>query len=177
MTHVRKIIIALSIVALITGTVSSPTGVMAATQLQLPTYFKIVAKHSGKCLDVPGGNLNNGAKIQQWDCHGGDNQAFLFVPAGNGTFGIFSKYTGKVLDVEGWSHDNGANILQWTWHGGENQRWRLVPADCAGTYYLVSEHSGLVMDILFGDQGNGAQLIQHALWGGAMQQFSILPVK
>ena len=30
--------------------------------------FKIVAKHSGKCLDLSGGNSSNGTNIQQWNC-------------------------------------------------------------------------------------------------------------
>lgn len=34
----------------------------------------IVSKNSGKCLDVAGVDKNNGANVQQWDCHSGDNQ-------------------------------------------------------------------------------------------------------
>jgi hypothetical protein len=33
-------------------------------------YMYLVAKHSGRCLDVTNGNLENGVRLQQWDCIG-----------------------------------------------------------------------------------------------------------
>jgi hypothetical protein len=38
----------------------------------------IVAAHSGKCLDVRDVSLADGARIQQWTCHGGANQQWQF---------------------------------------------------------------------------------------------------
>jgi len=52
-------------------------------------YVQIVAAHSGKCLDVTGGATNEGAPVQQWDCHdptteadptAGGNQSWRFTP-------------------------------------------------------------------------------------------------
>ena len=43
--------------------------------------FNIVANHSGKCLDVVNISTQNGAKIQQYGCWGGENQKWTFVPA------------------------------------------------------------------------------------------------
>ena len=37
-------------------------------------YRKLVAKHSGKVLDVNGLSTANGAEIIQWDWWGGQNQ-------------------------------------------------------------------------------------------------------
>jgi len=37
-------------------------------------YYRLTAKHSGRCLDVAGVSTSNGANVQQWECHGGDNQ-------------------------------------------------------------------------------------------------------
>ena len=34
----------------------------------------LVSRASGKCLDVSGGSLDDGASIIQWQCHGGANQ-------------------------------------------------------------------------------------------------------
>jgi hypothetical protein len=51
-------------------------------------YVQIVAAHSGKCLDVTGGATNEGAPVQQWDCHdpiaeadptAGGNQSWRFT--------------------------------------------------------------------------------------------------
>lgn len=43
---------------------------------------RIVARHSGKCLDVPGGQTVDGLAIQQWDCHNGSNQRWLYAEPG-----------------------------------------------------------------------------------------------
>jgi hypothetical protein len=43
---------------------------------------RIVARHSGKCLDVPGGQAVAGLAIQQWDCHTGSNQRWLYAEPG-----------------------------------------------------------------------------------------------
>ena len=42
-------------------------------------YFRFVARHSGRCLDVPGSSTANGARLQQWDCNGTGAQSFRLV--------------------------------------------------------------------------------------------------
>ena len=37
-------------------------------------YSRVIALHSGKCLDVGGASTDDRAEIIQWQCHGGDNQ-------------------------------------------------------------------------------------------------------
>jgi hypothetical protein len=37
-------------------------------------YHRIVSSYSGKVIDVTGGSTTSGAKLVQWDWHGGDNQ-------------------------------------------------------------------------------------------------------
>jgi hypothetical protein len=40
-------------------------------------YWKIIARHSNKCVDVQGVSTADGANVQQWDCiTGAQNQAF-----------------------------------------------------------------------------------------------------
>ena len=73
----------------------------------------------------------NGSNIQQWDCHGGDNQRWILTPLSDGSYRIDSKHSGKCIDLalsEGGQTFNGSNILQWDWHGGDNQRWILTPS-------------------------------------------------
>jgi Thaumatin family/Ricin-type beta-trefoil lectin domain len=43
-------------------------------------FFKLVARHSGKCLDVPGQSTTNGLQLQQWDCNGTVAQGWKLVP-------------------------------------------------------------------------------------------------
>lgn len=42
-------------------------------------YYKIIAKHSGLCLNVAGGNNINGAPLKQWDYQGTPNEQFQII--------------------------------------------------------------------------------------------------
>jgi hypothetical protein len=43
-------------------------------------YVQVVNVHSGKCLDVPGGNRTAGVLLQQWDCWPGPVPTWTLVP-------------------------------------------------------------------------------------------------
>ncbi len=93
-------------------------------------YWVIRNNATGKVLDaaigtgIDGGN--NGANIQQWAYHGGDNQKWTLQMAGDGYFYIRSKLdTNLVLDLLYGSTDNGTNIQLCSFHGGDNQQWYL----------------------------------------------------
>lgn len=89
------------------------------------TYYRIVAEHSGKVLDVKDASKENGAPIIQWPWHGGENQKFHITGDPNGGFRITNVRSRLVLDVSGWGTDDGVPIIQWQYHGGANQRWNL----------------------------------------------------
>ena len=38
--------------------------------------YSIVNRNSGRCLDIPDGRAGNHVNVQQYRCHGGDNQRF-----------------------------------------------------------------------------------------------------
>ena len=93
-------------------------------------YWVIRNNATGKVLDaaigtgIDGGN--NGANIQQWAYHGGDNQKWTLQMAGDGYFYIRSKLDlNLVLDLLYGSTDNGTNIQLCSFHGGDNQQWYL----------------------------------------------------
>src|SRR5712671_1795222 len=81
----------------------------------------IVAKHSGKCLDVTAGSLFEGARLQQWGCNGLPQQRFWLAAVG-AYFKIIT-FDGRVLDVSNESRINGAPIIQWGFVNGANQLW------------------------------------------------------
>ncbi len=85
----------------------------------------VVARHSGKVLDVSAASSGNGAKIIQWDWTGSDHQRFALEPLGDGYHRIRAKHSGKVLDVSGASTANGAAVIQWDWTGSRHQRFRF----------------------------------------------------
>ena len=93
-------------------------------------YWVIRNNTTGKVLDVAIGTGidggNNGANIQQWAYHGGDNQKWTLQMAGDGYFYIRSKLDPNlVLDLLYGSTDNGTNIQLCSFHGGDNQQWYL----------------------------------------------------
>jgi N-acetylmuramoyl-L-alanine amidase len=134
--------------------------------------YEIIAKHSGKCLDVEGARQDNGANVQQWACGGGPNQRWRLVDAGGGYYKIIAVHSGKCLDVTGASHDNGANIIQWDCHGGDNQLWRLEQHGDA--YRLMPKHSGKALDVEGARQDNGANVQQWQFGGGANQLWRLI---
>ena len=122
-------------------------------------YWVIRNNYSGKVLDaavgtgIDGGN--NGANIQQWAYHGGDNQKWTLQMAGDGYFYIRSKLdTNLVLDLLYGSTDNGTNIQLCSFHGGENQQWYLwdntinLSAEWTSTNYKVDYNAdgGTLLD-------------------------------
>jgi glucosylceramidase len=42
-------------------------------------FFQLVARHSGKCLDVPGQSRTLGVQLQEWTCNGTVAQAWRLV--------------------------------------------------------------------------------------------------
>jgi V8-like Glu-specific endopeptidase len=143
--------------------------------LQSLTFYApaVFAEHSGKVLDVSGVSVADGARVVQWDFHGGGNQRFRPELLADGTFRLIADHSGKVLDVEGASTANGARIIQWPWQGGANQRFRLEPVG-NGYYRLVAQHSGRVVDVSGVSMDAGAEMVQWDWWGGGNQRFRFL---
>ena len=87
------------------------------------TYWRILSNNSGKCLDVAGASLADGANIQQYTCNGGGNQAWQITADSTGFVEIRSKLSNKCVDVAGVSTADNANIQQYTCNYGPNQRF------------------------------------------------------
>ena len=122
-------------------------------------YWVIRNNATGKVLDaaigtgIDGGN--NGANIQQWAYHGGDNQKWTLQMAGDGYFYIRSKLDPNlVLDLLYGSTDNGTNLQLCNYYGSENQQWYLwdntinLSADWTNSNYKVAYNAdgGTLLD-------------------------------
>ena len=122
-------------------------------------YWVIRNNATGKVLDaaigtgIDGGN--NGANIQQWAYHGGDNQKWTLQMAGDGYFYIRSKLDPNlVLDLLYGSTDNGTNLQLCNYYGSENQQWYLwdntinLSAEWTSTNYKVAYNAdgGTLLD-------------------------------
>jgi uncharacterized protein (DUF1800 family) len=149
------------------------TGQSEPVRAQTAT-FEIVARHSGKCLDVTGGSVENGAEVIQWICNRGANQHWASVPAGDGSYFLVAQHSGKCLDVTAASGSDGARIIQWICHGGANQRWTLAPAG-DGSYSLVAQHSEKCLTVDGASLDNLAAVLQLTCAGAAHQHWDVRP--
>jgi len=137
--------------------------------------YYIVAKHSGKCLDVEGMSKEKGVQIQQWDRWNGENQQWFLVNAEKKYYYIISKDSGLSLDIDGGKKEAGAKLMQWTFHGGHSQQWELKPTG-DGFYYIIARHSGKCLDVEGYNQNDGAKLHQWDLNPSDNQKWKLEPV-
>ena len=135
--------------------------------------YQLVAKHSGKCLDVSGASTANTALLQQWDCYNPEtqaNQVFTLRPFGNATYELVARNSGKCADVRDASQEQGALIQQYDCLGAgqTNQIWQGVPVVTEGGTEWVNfraQHSGKCLDVSEGSTANGALLHQWSCLG------------
>jgi RHS repeat-associated protein len=89
-------------------------------------YYKILARHSGKSVDVEGAYGHSGAYVHQWEYVGGANQQWSIVPTGTGSYQITARHSGKVLSAD-YSYNNGGRVTQTDFYYSDHQLWRLEP--------------------------------------------------
>jgi hypothetical protein len=93
--------------------------------------YKIIAKHSGKSLDVQNVSLANGANVIQYPYHDPVeyHQNFIIVAASDGYYKIIARHSAKVLQVNGVS--GGGLVHQWSNVGQVNGQWNFTAAAAA----------------------------------------------
>ncbi|MCP2246626.1 RICIN domain-containing protein [Lentzea aerocolonigenes] len=134
-------------------------------------YYNLVARHSGKCVDVTSNSAADGATVLQYTCGSGLNQQWRLTDAGGGYFQVIAQHSGKCLDVSDASTTNGATVLQYRCGSGTNQQWSFQDQG-SGNYRLVARHSGKCLDVSDGSTANGVKLIQWTCGSGTNQQFA-----
>ncbi|MCK4337777.1 MAG: RICIN domain-containing protein [Candidatus Aminicenantes bacterium] len=153
-----------------------PVGKAISVSIDPNSYYQIVSKSSGKCLEVKDWSKNNGANVQQWQWHGGDNQWWKFVHLNGGYYRIECKNSGKCLDIKGRSNKSGANVQQFQWNGGNNQQWKAIYVG-NGYYKIVSKNSGKCLDVKWGGSENGVNVWQWDDVGSNAQRWKLIPIK
>jgi len=117
---------------------------------------------AGKCLDVSGGNPNDGTPIILWPCReNAPNQQWNYALKST-----IRGLAGKCLDVAGGNPNDGTPIILWSCHGGPNQQW----------YHLFDDHTirglgGKCLDVTGGSPNDGTRIILWPCHGGPNQQW------
>jgi len=162
-----------------TATVTAITGAArlgtAVALLSSTSPVQVIAKNSGKCLDVRGYSTTAGAIVQQWSCAGTENQQWLFTATADGSYEVESVNSGMSLDVNGNSSSNGASIIQYPYSGAANAKWKLEPTG-SGYYTLVVESTGKCLDVTGGPSAtsNGIAVQQWSCLGGTNQAWQLV---
>ncbi|MEU8436758.1 RICIN domain-containing protein [Streptomyces sp. NPDC029216] len=96
----------------------------------------IIAVPNGKCVDVKDGSTQDGAIVQLYGCHGGNNQMWVLEPDKT------IRSMGHCLDVQYAKTENGSRLGLNSCHGAANQQFELLPGG-----KLRSVHSGKCVDV------------------------------
>jgi beta-glucanase (GH16 family) len=137
--------------------------------------YVVVARHSGKALDVTSASTADGANVQQWVRNGTDAQTWRFDATGDGYYVIRARASGKALDVAGAGTGEGVNVQQWSYWGGANQQWKLEDAG-DGYYRIRARNSGKYLDVAWGSTADGANVAQVNWYASAAQQWKLVPI-
>ncbi|MFD2937587.1 RICIN domain-containing protein [Spirosoma flavum] len=137
--------------------------------------YSIVAKHSGKALDVTGSATNDGAKVVQWPFQGSTNEKWVLTALSNAYYSIKAVHSGKVLSVSGGATYDGVPVVQWSNDGSDSKQFKLVDAG-EGYYYIVGKQSQKYLDISGLSMASGALLQQWTYTGADNQKFRLSPL-
>lgn len=131
------------------------------------TYYTMTNRSSSKCVDVSGSSTSDNADVQQWDCHGGENQEFELVDAGSGYYYLKARHSGKCLRAV-----NG-NVVQYTCNDGWwSEMFERVDAG-SGYYILENRNTGTCLRVENSSGSNGASIVLESCnTGWWSQQFS-----
>ncbi|WP_019070462.1 RICIN domain-containing protein [Streptomyces hokutonensis] len=138
-------------------------------------WYVLVNRNSGKVLDDRASAKNDGAAVVQWSRHGGANQQWRFIDAGDGYYRLQNRNSSKVLDDLGWSKTAGSAVVQWKDLNGANQQFKLAKST-NGYVRLVNRFSGMAVDVHNAAKADGSGVVQNRDQGGADQQWKLVPV-
>ena len=149
------------------------------TRIGDTNYYKIVAVHSAKAVDVQDGGINIGTNVQQYEQNGTDNQYWYFKDCGNGYYNIISKANGLSLDVaNGAINTDGANIQLYYLNNSDAQQFRIEHTNIVeyGIYELETKlNSNMVVDISGGSHDDGANVQIWSANNVSQQRFALEP--
>jgi hypothetical protein len=90
--------------------------------------YKVCNRGSGKCLDVTGSSLADGAELIQQVVPGTDSQKWRITQIAPKQYRFLNLHSGKSLNVVGATKGNGVYLMQLAYQGGQpNELWSFTP--------------------------------------------------
>ncbi|MFE2728580.1 RICIN domain-containing protein [Kitasatospora sp. NPDC059327] len=133
--------------------------------------YTFAARHSGKCLTIPQGDLANAVQAEQRTCVGGLDQQWRLEDAGAGYVSLVAQHSGRCLTVRGASTADAAAVEQDDCTGTASSQWKLDDRGNAA-YRLVARHSGKCLNVQYGAVTDGARFIQWPCGTAGNEQFT-----
>jgi len=156
-----------------TAPTTPPTTPPTSGPISPTTWYSVINKNSGKCLDARAAGTVNGTAIQQYTCNATNAQQYQFVATSGDYLRVNNRgNSAQVLDVTNVSTADNALIQTWAYGGGNNQQWQAV-AESGGYYHFVNRNSGKCLDIPAASTADSVQLVQYTCNGTAAQSFRL----
>jgi hypothetical protein len=150
------------------GTVTAPTEEPVGSGPTFSGYYQLLAKHSGKALDIAKASTVNGADAFQYTKSTGSNQQFSIESVGSGYYKIVARHSGKVLAVT----SSTSNVEQYTYSGTAMQQWK-VELTSDGYYKIINRSTGKSLDVAGASTLNEARILQFTYTGASNQKWKI----
>jgi hypothetical protein len=134
----------------------------------------IVAKHSGKCLDITGGPgaTQDGAPAEQWECTGATNQSWTLQSDGHGRFQLIALHSGKCLGAA--NGNEGTPLQQLPCNVTDiKQLYVKTVVGAANEFRFQQVSGGRCLDVDGSDTGNGPPIKLRVCNGAANQTWTI----
>lgn len=130
----------------------------------------MVARHSGKCVDVPGATSSAGVGLQQWVCNGTVAQSFSFNATSDGFYRIVpGTHSGLCLQAGA----SGTQVTQAACSTTSNaQKWS-VSQGSDGAYQVKTQGGTTCLNLAGANSNDGAQLITWACGADANMKFDL----
>lgn len=130
--------------------------------------YHIVAKHSGKCLDVTDHSVRADTQLQQWDCSGSLNQTFRINSAGKDLYTLTAEESVMRLKVAEGLTANGSPLIQSTDFEGSGSQVKFVLMP-DGSYQIRLADSGKCLEVADVSLQNEAKVQQWDCSGASHQ--------
>jgi hypothetical protein len=138
-----------------------------------PGYYQLIARHSGKAMDVMAASLDNGASIIQYTPHSDGNQQWSFESTGDGHYWIKARHSGKALSI---NQSDNLFAEQADYRGSDSQKWQIEATD--GGYYRISNKAnGHVLDVNGASTHDFAAILIWSFHGEHNQHWRLQPVQ
>ncbi|MET0262518.1 MAG: RICIN domain-containing protein [Rariglobus sp.] len=136
--------------------------------------YRILARFTGKAVNVVDASTANGAKLEQLTYTAANNQRWTFTHRGANHYTLASVQSGKGIDVAAGNSLSGDTLSMWgvSGAGSDGQRW-IPTATESGHYKLINARTGLAMEITGASTSDAARVAVSEYDSGPHQQWAI----